>query len=161
MVRANSTQVAVLDESQADGGGEMGLAGSGGADEQEVGALVEPAVAAAEGHHVRLGEGRHDREVEAVESLAAGQPSFAEAALEAAPGTVGDFVFGQGGQQARGGPAFAVGLCGELRPQRLDSRQAQFAEHQVERRSINGVRSTHTAPAGVVAGSAGWSSRAL
>ena len=36
--------VAVLDESQTDGGGEMGLAGSGRADEQQVGAFVEPAV---------------------------------------------------------------------------------------------------------------------
>ena len=70
---------------------------------------------------MRLGEGGHDGEVEAVEGLAAGQVSFAEAALEAAPGAVGDFVFGQGGQQARGGPAFAVGLCGELGPQSFDA----------------------------------------
>ena len=33
------------------------------------GAFVEPAVAAAEGHHVRLGEGRHDGEVEAVDGV--------------------------------------------------------------------------------------------
>ena len=80
---------------------------------------VYTAVAGAEGHHVRLGESGHDGEVETVEGLAARQPSFAEAALEAAPGAVGDFVFGQGGQQAGSRPAFAVGLCGELRPQRF------------------------------------------
>ena len=151
----------MLDEGQADGGGKMGLAGAGRANEQQVGAFVEPAVAGAEGHHVRLGEGRHDGKVEVVEGLAARQPSFAKAALEAAPGTVRDFVLGQGGQQAGGGPAFAVGLGGELGPQRLDGGQAQFAEHQVERRSIDGGRSTHAAPAGGVASSSGWSSRSL
>ena len=59
---------------------------------------------------MRLGERGHDGEVEAVEGLAARQPSFAEAALEAAPGTVGDFVLGQGGQKTRGGRAVAVGF---------------------------------------------------
>ena len=153
--------VAVLDEREADGGGEMGFSGSWRTDEQQVGAFVEPAVAGAEGHDVRLGEGRDDGEVEAVEGLAGRQPSFAEAALEATAGAVGDFVFGQGGQQARGGPAFAVGLSGELRPQCFDGGQAQFAEHKVERRGIDGCWSTHAVPAGGVASAAGWSSRSL
>ena len=73
---------------------------------REVGAFVEPAVAGAEGHHVRLGERGHDGKVEAVEGLAARQPSFAEAA----PGTVGDFMLGQGSQKTRRGRAVAVGF---------------------------------------------------
>ena len=41
------------DERQADGGRQVALAGTGRADEDQVGAFVEPAIAGAEGHHVR------------------------------------------------------------------------------------------------------------
>ena len=36
---------AVFDQRQADGGGEMGLAAAGSAEQDEIGALVDPAVA--------------------------------------------------------------------------------------------------------------------
>ena len=69
--------VAVLDERQAEGGREMALADAGRADEDDVGAFVEPAVAGAERQQVRLGELGHGVEVEGVEGLAVGQLRFA------------------------------------------------------------------------------------
>ena len=57
-------------------------------------------------------------------------------------------AIGQGGQQTW--PAFTVGLGGELGPQRFDGGQAQFAEHQVERRGMReaGVLIACGAPVG-------------
>ena len=81
---------------------------------------------------MRLGQQRHDGEVERVEGLAGRQPRLAELALEAAAGAFGQFVLGQGGQQARAGLAFAVGLGGELRPQRLPD---DYTDPEVDARS--------------------------
>ena len=142
--------VAVLDERQAEGGGKMALADAGWADEDHVGAFVEPAVAGTERHEVRLGEHRHGVEVEGIKRLAVGQLRLAQMALEAAPRAVGDLVLGEGGEQASGRPAFAVGGSGELRPQRLDGGQAQLVEHEVEGGGgdwLVGVGMVHAAPA--------------
>ena len=50
------------------------------------------------------------------------------------------------GQQPGGWPALAVGLLGEPWPQRLDARQAQLAEHEIECGGVDGVGLAHAAP---------------
>ena len=108
----------VLDEGQADGGGEMALSAAGRAEEQQIGALVEPGVAGGERHDLRLGDHRHGVEVEGVERLAGRQAGFGEVALDAAAVAFGELVLGDGGEEAGGGPALLVGALGELRPER-------------------------------------------
>ena len=58
-------------------------------------------------------------------------------ALDTAPVAFGQLVFGDGGEEAGGGPAFLVGLFGELGPYRLDGRQAEFVEKQAKGPSGN------------------------
>ena len=60
-----------------------------------------------------LGDHRHGVEVEAVEGLAGEQPGLGEMALDAAAVALGDLVFGEGGEEAGGGPALLVGPGGE------------------------------------------------
>jgi hypothetical protein len=43
-------------------------------------------------------------------------------------------VLGECGEESRRGPAFLVGLLGELFPRQLDGGQAQFGEQQFETR---------------------------
>ena len=94
----------------------MALAGAGRAEQQEIGALLEPAIAGGERHDMRLADHRHGLEVEAVECLAGRQPGLGEVALDASPGAIGDFVLGEGGQEARRRPAFLIGPLGEAWP---------------------------------------------
>ena len=116
---------AVLDEAQADGRGEVALAAAGRAEDEQVVALLEPAVAGDERHHLGLREHRHGVEVEAVEGLAGRQARLGEMALDAAAAAFGDLVFGERGKEAGGGPALLVGALGEAGPDVLDTRQAQ------------------------------------
>ncbi len=104
---------AILDEGEADGRGEMALAAAGRPEQEQVGAFVEPGVAGGDGHDLGLGDHRHGLEVEAVEGLAGQQAGFGEVPLDAAAITLGQFVLGDGGEEAGGGPAFLVGLLGE------------------------------------------------
>jgi hypothetical protein len=48
------------------------------------------------------------------------QLGFLEVALDAAPIALGDLVFGQRHEQARGWPAFLVGALGEAWPELFD-----------------------------------------
>src|SRR5216684_7646486 len=74
----------VVDESKPDGCREMALAGAGWAEQEQIGALFEPAVAGGERHHLRLADHRDDLEVEIRECLADRQTRFGEMALDAA-----------------------------------------------------------------------------
>ena len=107
---------AVLDEGEADGSGEMALAAAGRAEQQQVGAFLEPAVAGGERHHLGLGDHRHGLEVEGVEGLAGRQAGLGEMALDAAAIAFGQLVLGERGQEAGRGPAFLVGRSAKLRP---------------------------------------------
>ena len=107
---------AVLHQREADGGGQMRFAAAGPTEQQQIGALVDPAVAGADRHDMRLGDHRHGLEVEAVEGLARQQPGLDEMALDAAAVAFGDLVFGERGEEAGGGPAFLVRPLGESRP---------------------------------------------
>ena len=129
---------AVLDEGEADGRSEMALAAAGRAEQEQVGALLEPAVAGGERHDLGLGDHRHGVEVEGVEGLAGRQAGLGEMALDAAAVAFGELVLGERGEEAGGGPAFLVGLFGELRPDELDGGQAQLVEQQAEAGGVDG-----------------------
>ena len=124
---------AVFHQCQADGGGQMRLAAAGSADQHQIGALVDPAVAGADRQDMRLGDHRHRVEVEAVEGFAWQQLRFGEMSRETAPVAFGDLVFGEGGEEARGGPAFLVRPLGEGGPTLLDRGQPEVVEHQRSR----------------------------
>ena len=86
----------VLDQGEADGGREMALSAAGRAEQEQIGALAQPAVAGGERGHLRLGDHRHGFEVEAVEGLSGRQPRLGEMTLDAASAAFGEFVFGDG-----------------------------------------------------------------
>jgi hypothetical protein len=137
---------------KADGGGQVALAGAGRAEQQQIGAVVDPAVAGGERHHLRLGDDRDSLEVEAVEGLADGQAGFGEMALDAPAAAVGHLVLGERRKQACGGPAFLVRLRDNRCPHGLDGRQAQLDKHQFEPRAINGDGAAHGVTCGAAAG---------
>ena len=107
---------AVLDPCEADGGGQMRLAAAGSADQDQIGALVDPTVTGTDRHHMRLGDHRHRFELEGVEGLARQQPGFNEMTLDATTVAFGNLVFGERGQEAGGGPACLVRPLGKRRP---------------------------------------------
>ena len=136
---------AILDEGEADGRGEMALSAAGRAEQEQVGALLEPAVAGGDRHHLGLGDHRHGLEREGVEGLARQEAGLGEMALDAAAIAFGQFVLGDRGEKAGGGPAFLVGLFGELRPHDLDGGQAQLVEEQAEPGGVDGGVRLHAA----------------
>ena len=69
-------------------------------------------------------------------------------AFEAAPGPLGDLLFGQRAEQTSGWPALGIGAFGESRPRRLEGGQAQFGEHEIELCGIHGAH--ERSPARVV-----------
>src|SRR5512132_1420433 len=87
-----------------------------GAEQEQVGAFGQPAVAGGNGHDLRLGEHRHGLEVEGVDGLCGRQARLGEMAFDPSPASFGEFVFGDGGEEACGGPSFLVSLFGKLRP---------------------------------------------
>ena len=97
---------AILHQSEADGRGKMRLPAAWSADKEHVGAFVDPAVSGTDRHDVRLGDHRDHIEVEAVEGFFRQQLRLGEMAREAATVSFGDFVLGEHGKEARGGPAF-------------------------------------------------------
>jgi hypothetical protein len=84
----------------------VALPRAGRAEQQQIGTVIEPAVAGDEGHHLRLGDDRDRLEVEAVEGLADRQVGFGEMALDAPAAALGHLLFGQSGEEARGRPTF-------------------------------------------------------
>ena len=128
----------------------MALAAAGRAEQQDIGALVEPAVAGGKRHDLRLADHRHGVEVEGVERLARRQTGLGEMPLDAAATAIGHLVLGERREEAGGRPAFLVGCCGELGPHQLDGGQAQLAEQELDAGGIDGVglSSCHGLPAG-------------
>ena len=68
--------------------------------DQAVGALVEPAVAGGQRRDLGLGDHRHGVEVEGGEALAREQLGLPEMAFDAPSIALGEFVFGEGGEEA-------------------------------------------------------------
>src|SRR6185312_6207155 len=73
---------------------------TGRAEQEQIGALAQPAIAGRERGHLRLGDHRHGLEVEVVEGLSGGQPRLEEVALDATAAAFGDLVLGNGGEKA-------------------------------------------------------------
>ena len=110
----------------------MRFATAGSADEQQIGALVDPAVAGADRQDTRLGEHRHEIEVEAVQRLAGQELRLREVTREATAVAFRDLVLGKRGEEACGGPAFLVRPVGQCWPILLDCGQAKIVEHQCQ-----------------------------
>ena len=124
----------------------MALAGTGWAEEKQIGAVFEPAVASGERHHLRLADHRDGREVEGGECLADRQTRFGKMALDAATAALRRLVLGERGEEASRRPAFLVGLLGELFPHQLDGGQAQLGEQQLEPRCVDRSGRLHARP---------------
>ena len=123
---AEQHAVAVVDERVAEGRGEMRLADPGRAEDQDVGALLEPGIAGGEGQDVRLADPRHGGEVEGGERLLGRQAGFEAMPLDPPRDALGELVLDQGGEEPGGGPALLVGTLGEA-PARGDARSAGAA----------------------------------
>jgi hypothetical protein len=66
--------------------------------------------------------------------------------LDAPATAVGDLVLGERGQEASCGPAFLVGLLGELAPHQLDGRQAKIGEEKLDACGIDRIDRLHATP---------------
>lgn len=136
---------AVLDQREADCGGEMALAATRRAEQQDVRSLGEPAIAGGDRHDLCLGDHRHGVEVKAAERLSRWQPRLGEMALDAAAIALGKFVLGNRGQEARRWPPFLVGPFGKIRREDLDGRQSEFIEQRAEPGCVDGEGVSHAA----------------
>jgi hypothetical protein len=67
-------------------------------------------------------------------------------AFETAAAALGNLMFGQGGQETSGRPAFLVGLGGERGPDLLDGGQPLLGEEQLDAGGIGGIGRSHAAP---------------
>src|SRR5258708_12853829 len=94
----------------------MALAAARRAEEQDIGAFLQPGIAGCQRHHLRFRDHWHDLEVEGGERLAGGQPRLGEMPLEAAAATVGHLVLAQYREEAGPRPTFLIGLLSRLRP---------------------------------------------
>ena len=65
--------------------------------------------------------------------------------FEAPPASLHHLLFGEGGQEAGGGPAFLVGGLRQSGPDQLDAGQPQFAEQQVDAGGVDLVGRIHAA----------------
>ena len=68
---------------------------------------------------------------------------FGEMTGDPAVSAFGQFMFGDGSQEAGGRPAFLVGLLGEAGPEGLDGGQPQVVQHDTEAGLVNGVGGLH------------------
>lgn len=109
----------------------MALAGAGRAEDDDVVAVVDPVASVGEDADQAFGQSGQAAEVEVVERLAGGQLGLGAVALEASARPVGEFLFGQLGEVAVVGPAFALCPVGERPPHVLHGGHAQFLEHAV------------------------------
>jgi len=109
----------------------MAAAAAGRAEDEQVVALLEPAVAGDKRDDLGLRDHRHGVEVEGVEGLARRQAGLCEMALDAAAGALGDLVLCERGEEAGGGPDV------------LDRGQAQVAEQEGEAGGVDGIGRGH------------------
>ena len=128
--------VAFLDEGQADGGAKMRLAHAWWAEQQNVAALSDPAIACGNGADVRLGQHGDGCEVEGLKRLSGQQSGLRQVSLDPAAITFSQFMFHQGAEQACGGPPFFIGLFCKAWPEGFDGGQAQLGQGQVQAGSI-------------------------
>ena len=123
----------------------MGFSDAGWTEHQQIGALFEPGVASGESLHLRFRDHRHGVEVEGVEGFSGRQAGLGEMSGEAASTSIGEFLLGERGEEARGGPAFLVGGGGERAPDELDAGEAQFGEKKIDASGVDFVVRLHAA----------------
>ncbi len=73
----------VLNEGEADRCRQVALAAAGRAEQEQIGALAQPAIAGGKCGHLCLGDHRHGLEVEVVEGLSGRQPRLNQVAFDA------------------------------------------------------------------------------
>ena len=112
---------------------------AGRAKEQNIGTLIEPAVASGKRHDLRLADHGHGVEVEGVERFARRQLGASEMPLDAAATAIGDLVFGECREKAGGWPTLLVRTYGQIGPHQLHGRQAQLGEQQLDAYSVGGI----------------------
>jgi hypothetical protein len=66
--------------------------------------------------------------------------------LDATATAIGDLMLGKRRQEASCGPAFLVGLLGELGPHQFDGRQAQIDEEELDTRGVDRIGRLHATP---------------
>ena len=97
-MRANITRSPFSTSAKPMAGRETGLAVAWSADQQDVGAFLDPTVAGADRQDMGLGDHRDDVEIEAVEGLARQQLGLDEMAREATTVAFGNLVLGECGE---------------------------------------------------------------
>jgi hypothetical protein len=107
----------------------MRLAGTAGAEDQQIAALLDPGIALGQRHHMGPANGGHGGEVEGGEGLAVRQAGFGHMTRDAPGRALGQFVVAHRGEEACAAPALAVGTGAELLPDAADRRQAQCTQH--------------------------------
>jgi len=103
----------------------MRLAGAGLAEDQQIGAAVDPLLAGSEGQHMGLAQTRSGVEVEVGEGLARRQAGLGAMTLEAPGRAIGHLDLDQGGEQPGRRPSFPVGGLGEALPVPADAGQVE------------------------------------
>src|SRR5271170_2891946 len=106
----------------------MRLAAAGRAEQQQVGAFVEPSVAGTQCRDLSLRYHRYGGKIEVIEDLIGGQLRFAEMAFDAPTIALGDFVFRECHQETSRRPALFVRSLDKLLPQVFDGWQPQFVQ---------------------------------
>ena len=122
------------------------VADAGRAEQQKIGALFQPAIARGERHDLRLADHRHRLELEVLQGFADRQSGFGEMALDAAAAAIGDLVLGERSEEASRGPAFLVGLLGELGPHQFNGGEPQVSEEELDARDFDGIDRLHATP---------------
>ena len=100
---------------------------------------------------MRLRDHRHCGEVERVEGLSRRQSRFLQMPFEATAAPLHHLLFGEGRQEAGGGPAFLVSGRRQGGPDQLDAGQSQLAKQQVDAGGVDLVGRLHAASPALVA----------
>lgn len=66
-----------------------------------------------------------------------------EVSFDPAMRSFGQFMLGDGSEEAGGRPSFTIGLLGKLLPERLDRGQPQFVEHDAKPGFVDCVDALH------------------
>ena len=106
----------------------MGFAGAGIANCDEVAAAVQP-ITGSEGFDPGARQRWQGLEVEGGQGLASRKLRLGQMAADAAHVALCQFVFRQNGKEPGGGPAFGVSPRGDLLPELVEAGQAQCCQH--------------------------------
>src|SRR5215469_15341648 len=114
----------------------------GGAEDQDIAALLDPGVAFGQRHHMGFADGENGAEVEGGESFTVRQTGFGHMASDTPGGAFGQLVVAHRGEETGTAPALAIGAGAKLLPDAADRRQAQSVQHH---RQLGGVDVAHAA----------------